>query len=342
MRELQLFPALDAATEAALRASIVRFGVIVPIVKDQHGRIIDGHHRARIAEELGAPYRVDEITVADDEEAREVARTLNADRRHLTEDQRREVHIALRQDGHSYRAIARVTGVDPMTVYHDTATVERSTVPDRIVGLDGKSRPSTTRLGGLPGAGAYVERPYAGPELDRRPERMAHVGQNSGDNEWYTPAPFIEAASRVMGGIDLDPASNAVANEIVGATQFYTAEEDGLDQPWRGRVWLNPPYAQPLISQFAAKLAQEVHYRNVSQACALVNNATETGWFQGMAAEARAICFPSGRVKFWHPEKESGTPLQGQAVLYFGNQVDAFRAAFADLGFILIRPEPLS
>jgi len=69
---LQLWPALDAATEAALRASIERWGVLVPVAKDQHGRIIDGHHRARIAREVGRPCSVIVHWVADDDEAREM------------------------------------------------------------------------------------------------------------------------------------------------------------------------------------------------------------------------------------------------------------------------------
>ena len=143
MSELQLFPALDAATEAALRESIRKFGVIVPIVKDQHGRIIDGHHRARIADELGADYRVDQITVIDDEEAREVARTLNAIRRHLSPEQRREIVAQLRGDGHSLRAIAGAVGVDEKTVRKDVGRIaDRSAIPVRVQRRGGGTYPA--------------------------------------------------------------------------------------------------------------------------------------------------------------------------------------------------------
>ena len=151
-------PPLDAVTEAALRESIKRFGVLVPVAHDQHGSILDGHHRTRIAGEEDVPYRVDVIEVRDDAHAREIALTLNTDRRQLTAAQRKKVVGALREQGHSLRAIAGAVGVDPKTVRNDLGTGDHSPVPDRIVGRDGKSRPAKRATPGGPKDSEKVER----------------------------------------------------------------------------------------------------------------------------------------------------------------------------------------
>ena len=164
----------------------------------------------------------------------------------------------------------------------------------------------------------------------------AHVANNSGNNEWYTPADYIALAREVMGGIDTDPATSEIANRTVQASQIFTAEDNGLTKRWSGRVWCNPPYSQPLISEFAEAIASKYESGEIEQACVLVNNGTETRWFQRMLSTASAVCFPRSRIRFIDPDgNPSGAPLQGQAVLYMGDNRQTFAAIFAQKGAVL-------
>lgn len=160
-------------------------------------------------------------------------------------------------------------------------------------------------------------------------QHKPHISFNSGNNEWYTPKEFIDAARLVMETIDLDPASSEIANETVQAEKIYTADDNGLACPWFGNVWLNPPYSSDLIGQFAEK----VKAKEYNQAIVLVNNATETAWFADIVSVASAIVFPTSRVKFYKPDGSTGAPLQGQAVLYVGDNPTAFLSEFEKFGW---------
>lgn len=161
----------------------------------------------------------------------------------------------------------------------------------------------------------------------------AHVSNNSGEDEWYTPSQFIEAARRVLEVIDLDPASSESANEVVKATRFFSEDDNGLSQEWTGRVWMNPPYGQPVISHFAEKMAASVESGAVTESITLVNNATETKWCQRLLGASAALCFPNGRIRYWYPERDSKTPLQGQVFIYCGANTGRFITTFSEFGY---------
>lgn len=160
-----------------------------------------------------------------------------------------------------------------------------------------------------------------------------HVAYNAGNNEWYTPPEYIAAAVEVMGGIDLDPATSEAANTVVGAARIFTAQDDGLLRFWQGRVWMNPPYASELVGRFADKLALHASAGDVTEAIVLVNNATETAWFNTLVGVASAVVFPRGRVRFWEPGGALSAPLQGQAVIYIGPSPAKFLDAFRRFGW---------
>ena len=155
-------------------------------------------------------------------------------------------------------------------------------------------------------------------------------------DEWYTPADYIEAARRPMGSIDLDPATCEMAQTVVQADVYLTKLDNGLAAKWlRETVWLNPPYSNS--QAWIDKLLREVDGVFVKQAIVLVNNATETAWFQSLLARSAVVCFPGRRLQFWRHDHSNVGARQGQAIFYFGANDAAFVAEFQQFGTLMRR-----
>jgi len=347
--KFQIFSELPEEKYAALKTDIAKNGVLVPIEVDQHGELLDGYHRVRAWTEL-----MDEglklpnyaricRTFDNDDDREEHAAKLNLARRDISQEDKIRNAIRWRQRGWSYRRIADALATHEANIRRwipeSGASIDAPDMPpapERVIGKDGKSYPATTPKPAVLSLGdAMVTDEWD--QSDAQPsslQGLVHVSHNSGENEWYTPLEYLDAARVVLGSIDLDPASSITANRAVQASRIFTADDDGLVQDWRGNVFMNPPYAQPLIQRFCEKLVRHVKSGDVPSAIVLANNATETTWFHALSRVASAMCFPKGRVRFIDPTgNPGGAPLQGQAVVYIGNTPDQFRDAFAAFGF---------
>jgi hypothetical protein len=97
-------------------------------------------------------------------------------------------------------------------------------------------------------------------------------------DEHNTPSYIIEAAREVLGVINLDPMSNALANEVIRANTYYTKEDNGLEKEWKGNIWLNPPFS--LADEAVDKLINSYEKGEVTSAILLLKSAIETKRYQ--------------------------------------------------------------
>jgi hypothetical protein len=157
--------------------------------------------------------------------------------------------------------------------------------------------------------------------------------------EWYTPARYIEAAREALGGIDLDPASSAQANETVKAGRFFTREEDGLAQDWNGRVWLNPPYAKSqdhgsLAGAFCDKAIAEYESGSVEACIILVNSLHSQQWQDPLYDYL--VCLVDHRIQFVSADgEENKNPTFQNIFVYLGAEARRFTRVFRALGRVL-------
>lgn len=86
----------------------------------------------------------------------------------------------------------------------------------------------------------------------------------------------------------------------------------GLDRPWSGRVWLNPPFHRYEVGRWIRKLAE--HGRGT----ALLHARTEAEWFEPV------ILFLADRIYFHHPDgRRAGANSGAPACLVAFGEGDA-------------------
>lgn len=329
----------------------------LPVTVYQDGTdlwLADGFHRCRGAEIAGIEYIAAYVVTGTRQDARDYANSGTPNGRHglreSKQDRWRRIENMIRDHPDwTLMQVGEHCEVSHMTVKRVRESIFNNVkdTAERTVTRNGTTYTMNTgSIGKREESPAYrhdQDEPqplsFTSEDADKpeAPEKHVHVSANSGNNEWYTPPQFIEMAREVMGSIDTDPATSEFANQNVKAETYYTAETDGRNKEWRGNVWLNPPYSQPLMSEFSEAATSKRLEKEFEQACILVNNATETAWFQRMMDAATAVAFLRGRVRYLDGQgNPANMPLQGQAMIYMGDNVEKFKEVFSRCGRVLV------
>jgi DNA N-6-adenine-methyltransferase (Dam) len=146
-----------------------------------------------------------------------------------------------------------------------------------------------------------------------------HENSIGASDDWHTPA-SIFAALKLPNGAPLRFALDPCAPPdrtyyFVPADRFYTKEDDGLTQPWFGRVFVNPPFGGrrghvPWLLKFFAH----------GDGIAICRAYTSSDWWHEVVIpNVETLLFPRGKTKFIRPDGIVGTaPGHGIALIGMG------------------------
>lgn len=159
---------------------------------------------------------------------------------------------------------------------------------------------------------------------------------------WITPEHVLEAARAYFGGpIPLDPCTEK--DNPTRALRYFTANDNGLVQPWDDSVWCNPPYGEDMRAWI------ERIYSEASGGLEIIllipASRFETGYFQDqiLCPEQNAECIVRRRLSFLRPVDDGlfyrtyETPAKNKnpfSSIIYGFNVDQVRflGAFHGIG----------
>lgn len=134
------------------------------------------------------------------------------------------------------------------------------------------------------------------------------VFYSSKTDMWATPQDFFDALDAEF-HFTLDACA---VKENAKCAAYYTPEQNGLDQPWTGQVWCNPPYGRN-VGQWVKKA-----HDTASGGCVvmLLPARTDTRWFHDYIYGKTEVRFIKGRLKFGGCQ--NAAPFPSMVVIFGG------------------------
>lgn len=130
------------------------------------------------------------------------------------------------------------------------------------------------------------------------------VHYSSKTDLWETPADLYRSIEAVY-----HPTLDVCATpDNAKCARYFTKDEDGLTQDWRGVCWMNPPYGRE-IGKWVRKAAT-----CGATVIALLPARTDTAWWHDYVM-GNEITFIRGRLKFGGGKNSAPFP---SAIVVFG------------------------
>ncbi len=114
---------------------------------------------------------------------------------------------------------------------------------------------------------------------------------SSKTDQWATPQDFFDKLNAAF-KFDIDVCA---LPENAKCAVYYTPQDDGLEQDWRGTVWMNPPYGTE-ISAWVRKAYQAAKNNGATVVC-LLPARVDTKWWHAYCVKGE-VHFLQGRLKF--------------------------------------------
>lgn len=180
---------------------------------------------------------------------------------------------------------------------------------------------------------------HDGPSFLERHD-VKNVQHSKEEVRWGTPTDIVERARRVMGSIDLDPCSSIAFNDVVQAANYYSLDdrgENGLELPWFGNVFLNPPGG--LVREFWRKALQQLGSGHVKRVFWVGFSLEQLAL---LASESYhpldfSFCVLRKRIKFTRHDGYSGSPSHSNYVCMMGPNHVEFVNQFKELGRVYLK-----
>lgn len=165
-----------------------------------------------------------------------------------------------------------------------------------------------------------------------------NIQHSSRDDTWQTPLDILDRVRKVLGYIDLDPASSAEANVNVQARRFFTKEDDALTQTWDAdTIFLNPPGGKIGNRSKTALFWDKLLDSNFTQAIFLAFSleALQTTQSSKHSIGEYPFCVPKKRIRFMRGDSVGPAPSHSNVIVYIGFKPARFARVFSDLGVIV-------